>query len=218
MVSRAATETLRLSVPPDIDLLLNDQRLAQETFVLWDLIHDRSHSRGDLSTFRETLALDERDVYLGRFIRHAILFDRLFRFTITGSRVRNYDGLGGQIVFAWLHRDDVLRWSDNTLTIDWDRITESVITLCDEVDALYRSGIDRSRIAQWLAVHEFVRGLVEPHPASTWARGAQALPLDVEPKAMVDTVLPDEFPLNVFYESLQRKLAPTIAATAGITT
>jgi hypothetical protein len=242
MVSRAATDTLRLSLPPDIDLLLNDQRLAQETFVLWDLIHDRTHSRGDLpfdpfmikqrmpywmyaleelrcdlSTFRETLALDERDVYLGRFIRHAILFDRLFRFTITGSRVRNYDGLGGQIVFAWLHRNDVLRWSDNALTIDWDRVTESVIALCDAVDALYRSGIDRSRIAQWLAVHEFVRGLVEPHPASTWARGAQALPLDAEPKAMVDAVLPDEFPLNVFYESLQRKLAPTIAATAGIT-
>jgi hypothetical protein len=34
---------------------------------------------------------------------------------------------------------------------------------------------------------------------------------------MVDAVLPDEFPLNVFFDSLQRKLAPTIAATAGIT-
>jgi len=33
----------------------------------------------------------------------------------------------------------------------------------------------------------------------------------------VDVVLPDEFPLNVFYDSLQRKLAPTIEATAGIT-
>ena len=130
-----------VSLPPDVDLLLNDQQLAQETFVLWDLIHDRTHSRGDLpfdpfmikqrmpywmyaleelrcdlATFRETLTLDEQGVYLGRFIRHAIVFDRLFRFTITGDRVRNYDGLGGQIIFAWLHRDDVLRWTDNTLT------------------------------------------------------------------------------------------------------
>jgi hypothetical protein len=242
MVSRAATDTLRLSLPADVDLLLNDQRLAQETFVLWDLIHDRTHSRGDLpfdpfmikqrmpywmyaleelrcdlSTFRETLGLDERDVYLGRFIRYAILFDRLFRFTITGSRVRNYDGLGGQVLFAWLHRDDVLRWTDNTLTIDWDRCTDSVIALCDAVDGLYRSGIDRSRTAQWIAAHEFVNGLVEASPASTWAKGADALPLDGEPKAMVDAVLPDEFPLNVFFDSLQRKLAPTIAATAGIT-
>jgi hypothetical protein len=34
---------------------------------------------------------------------------------------------------------------------------------------------------------------------------------------MVDVVLPDEFPLNVFFDSLQRKLAATIASTAGIT-
>ena len=242
VVARAATDTLRLSLPPDIDLLLNDQQLAQETFVLWDLIHDRTHSHGDLpfdpfmikqrmpywmyaleelrcdlSTYRETLSLDEQGVYLGRFIRSAIVFDRLFRFTITGSRVRNYDGLGGQIIFAWLHRDDVLRWTDNTLTIDWNRITDSMVALCDAVEALYHGGIDRSRLAQWLAAHQFVSTLVEPHPASTWAQGARALPLDGEPKELVDAVLPDEFPLNVFYDALRRKLADTIDATAGIT-
>lgn len=242
LVARAATDTLRLSLPPDADLLLNDQQLAQETFVLWDLIHDRTHSHGDLpfdpfmikqrmpfwmyaleelrcdlATFRETLSLDERGVHLGRFIRYAIVFDRLFRFTITGDRVRNYDGLGGQVLFAWLHRDDVLRWTDNTLTIDWGRLTGSVIALCDEVEGLYRSGIDRSRLAQWLAAHEFVSGLVEPHPASAWAKGASTLPLDGETRALVDAVRPDEFPLNVFFESLRRKLEATIAATSGIT-
>ncbi len=241
VVARSASDTLRLSLPPDIDLLLNDQQLAQETFVLWDLIHDRTHSRGDLpfdpfmikqrmpywmyaleelrcdlATYRETLTLDAHDIYLGRFIRHAIVFDRLFRFTVTGGRTRNYDGLAGQIIFAWLHRDDVLRWTDNILTIDWDRITDSMVALCDVVEALYRGGIDRSRLAQWLASHEFVSGLVEAHPASVWAKGAEALPLDGEPKELVDVVLPDEFPLNVFYDALQRKLAPTIAATAGI--
>ena len=242
MVAREASDTLRLSLPPDVDLLLNDQQLAQETFVLWDLIHDRTHSRGDLpfdpfmikqrmpywmyaleelrcdlSTFRETLTLDEQGVYLGRFIRHAIVFDRLFRFTITGSRVRNYDGLGGQIMFAWLHRDDVIRWTDNTLSVDWARLTDSMVGLCDAVEGLYHGGIDRSRLAQWMAAHEFVSGLVEPHPASAWAKGADALPLDGEMKDLVDAVLPDEFPLNVFYEALRRKLEPTIEATAGIT-
>ena len=241
-VVRTATDTLRLSLPPDVDLLLNDQQLAQETFVLWDLIHDRTHSHGDLpfdpfmikqrmpfwmyaleelrcdlATYRETLTLDDGGVYLGRFIRQAIVFDRLFRFTITGSRVRNYDGLGGQIIFAWLHRDDVLRWTDNTLSIDWNRITDSMVALCDAVEGLYHGGIDRSRITQWMAAHEFVSDLVEPHPASTWARGAQALPLDGEPKELVDAVLPDEFPLNVFYDALRRKLSATIDATAGIT-
>lgn len=242
MVSRAASDTLRLSLPPDVDLLLNDQQLAQETFVLWDLIHDRTHSRGDLpfdpfmikqrmpfwmyaleelrcdlSTYRETLTLDEKGVYLGRYVRHAIVFDRLFRFTITGNRVRNYDGLGGQIMFAWLHRDDVVRWTDNTLTIDWNRLPESMVRLCDAVDELYHDGIDRSRLAQWMVAHQFVSGLVEPHPASAWAKGAEALPLDGETKEVVDAVLPDEFPLNVFYEALKRKLTPTIDETAGIT-
>ena len=28
--------------------LLDDQALTEETFVMWDLIHDRSHMRGDL--------------------------------------------------------------------------------------------------------------------------------------------------------------------------
>ena len=49
------------------------------------------------------------------------------------------------------------------------------------------------------------------------AKGAGALPLDGEPKELVDVVLPDEFPLNVFYDALRRKLTPTIDATAGIT-
>jgi len=241
MVARDATSTLQLSLPPDADLLLNSQQLAQETFVLWDLIHDRTHSHGDLpfdpfmikqrmpywmyaleelrcdlSTYRETLGLDDKGVYLGRFIRYAIVFDRLFRFPITGARVRNYDGLGGQIMFAWLHRAGVIRWTDNTLNVDWARLDESMIGLSDAVDSLYHDGIDRSRLAQWLAAHEFVSGLVEPHPASTWSKGADALPLDGEPREVVDVVLPDEFPLNVFYDALKRKLTPTIDATAGI--
>ena len=50
------------------------------------------------------------------YVQYAILFDRMFRFPITGERVRNYDGLGGQLLFAYLHQHDVLRWTDNSLT------------------------------------------------------------------------------------------------------
>ena len=35
-VSRAATETLKLDLPPDADRLLESQQLAQDTFVLED--------------------------------------------------------------------------------------------------------------------------------------------------------------------------------------
>lgn len=242
LVSRAAQKLLYLPLPPDAERLVNDQDLAQETFVLWDLIHDRTHSRGDLpfdpfmikqrmpfwmyaleelrcdlATFRETLTLDANGERLGKYIRYAILFDRLFRFSITGSRVRNYDGLGGQIIFSWLHRHEALTWTDNRLTFDWDKVTDSVVELCEKVEELYHEGIDRSRLAQWMASYEFVTALVQPHPASNWAKGASALPLDGELKELVNLVLPDEFPLNVFYETLTRNLKDVIDSTRGIT-
>ena len=99
---------------------------------MWDLIHDRTHSHGDLpfdpfmikqrmpfwmyaleelrcdlTTFREAVRLEEQGVPYARLAQYAIVLDRLFRFPITGDRVRNYDGLGGQLLFAYLHRHDV---------------------------------------------------------------------------------------------------------------
>ena len=242
MVTRAARELLYLPLPPDAERLVNDQRLAQETYTLWDLIHDRTHSRGDLpfdpfmikqrmpfwmyaleelrcdlSTFRETFVLDSQGERLGKYIRYAILFDRLFRFPITGERVRNYDGLGGQIIFSYLHKHGGLTWTDNRLTFDWEKVNTQIVELCEQVEALYHDGIDRSRLAQWMASYDFVTGLVQPHPASIWAKGPDALKLDGELKEVVNVIHDDEFPLNVFYDTLNRKLKDVILATKGIT-
>ncbi|MDQ1513400.1 MAG: hypothetical protein QOC59_1242, partial [Microbacteriaceae bacterium] len=142
-VVAAATEITKLELPADAARLLGDQRLTEHTYVLWDLIHDRTHMRGDLpfdpfmikqrmpyflysleelrcdlTAFREAVRLaraedtgeEARDH--ARLAQYAILFDRLFRFPLTGSRVRNYDGLGGQLLFAWLHQHHVLHWTD----------------------------------------------------------------------------------------------------------
>jgi hypothetical protein len=173
--------------------------------------------RCDLSTFRETLVLDAEGDRLAKYMRYAILFDRLFRFPITGDRVRNYDGLGGQIIFAHLHQTGALQWTDNRLAFDWDAVTKAVVELCEQVEALYHDGINRSRLAQWIAAYEFVSGLVQPHPASKWAKGVDHLPTDGELKELVNLILDDEFPLNVFYDTLNRKLADVIASTKGIT-
>ncbi|MFL6111575.1 MAG: DUF6421 family protein, partial [Catenulispora sp.] len=168
LVTSAAAQTLKVSLPPDAARLLADQRLTQEVFVLWDLVHDRTHSHGDLpfdpfmikqrmpyflysleelrcdlTAFREAVAL-ERDGGTGsshaRLVQYAILFDRLFRFPITGGRVRNYDGLGGQLLFAYLHRHGFVHWTDNRLTIDWARVADGVLALREAVMELYRSG------------------------------------------------------------------------------
>ena len=241
-VVREASALLSLQLPPDAERLVGSQDLAQSTFAMWDLIHDRTHSHGDLpfdpfmikqrmpfwmyaleelrcdlNTFRQAVILEADGQPYARSVQLAILFDRVFRFPITGDRVRNYDGLGGQLLFAYLHQNDALRWTDNKLSFDWRRVPEVVIALCDEVEQLYRAGIDRSRVGHWLASHEFVARYVAPHPASTWAKGAAALPLDGTLKPLTDAVQPDEFPLNVFYEALRKKMAPVIASTSGIT-
>ena len=110
----------------------------------------------------------------------------------------------------------MLRWTDNRLTLDWRRLPGAVVDLCELVEKLYRDGIDRSGGALARGVRAGVR-YVSPHPASVWAKGPAALPLDGPPKEMTNAVLPDEFPLNVFYESLRRRLGDVVAWTAGIT-
>lgn len=242
LVSRAAQKLLHLRLPPDAERLVNDQALSQESYVLWDLIHDRTHSRGDLpfdpfmikkrmpfwmygleelrcdlSTFKETFKLEKEGEQLGRYIRYAILFDRLFRFPITGSRVRNYDGLAGQIMFSHLLRNGGLSWTNNKLSFKWEKVDHLMVDLCTQVEVLYHEGIDRSRLSQWLASYQFVSELVEPHPSSIWAKGADHLPLDGETKVLLNLIQDDEFPLNVFYETLNRNLKDVVAMTKGIT-
>ncbi len=244
-VVAAASDITKLDVPEGTARMLADQRLTEEVFVTWDLIHDRSHMRGDLpfdpfmikqrmpfflysleelrcdlTAFRECVALGERDGEIAdhaRLVQQAVIFDRIFRFAITGSRVRNYDALGGQLLFAWLHQRGVLHWTDTQLAFDWNEVPAAVIALSDAIDRLYWESIDRPKVAHWLAAYDLVRSVVTPHPASLWARG---LPEDVlagAPKGYTDAVLDDEFPLSMFFEALEKKMRSVIESTAGIT-
>ncbi|SEM27260.1 DUF6421 family protein [Streptacidiphilus jiangxiensis] len=247
-VSNASVNTLGLTIPEDAAALLADQELAQQTFVLWDLVHDRTHSHGDLpfdpfmikqrspfwmygleelrcdlTAFKAAVELEAEGNEHGRNVQYAILFDRMFRFPVSGGRVRNYDGLGGQLLFAYLHKHDALRWTDNKLHIDWQRAPQVTNDLCAEIEKLYRDGIDRPKTAHWLAAYELVATYLTPHPASTWAKGAEALPFAQHTeakalnKALCDAVLPDEFPLSMFFEALSKKLSGVIASTSGMT-
>ena len=116
-----------------------------------------------------------------RLVQYAVVFDRALRFPLSGSRVRNYDGLGGQLLFAYLRQHGALSWTDNRLTVDWDRLPEVVLALLGEIEDLYWRSIDRPKVAHWLAAYDLVRTYVEPHPASAWAQGPQALPWEGAP-------------------------------------
>jgi hypothetical protein len=239
----AAADTVGVNLPPDAAALIVSERLSIDAYAMWDLIHDRAHSRGDLpfdpfmirqrmpywmysleelrcdlTAFGEAVTLEAEGMAFARNVQYAILFDRIFRFPVTGSRVRNYDGLGGQLLFAYLHRHGFVHWTDNRLTIEWDRLAEGVAGLRTEVETLYREGIDRSKLAQWGAAHDLVARYVPPTSGSPWAAAVRAYPDVEDPRGYIDDVNPDEFPLSMFYTSLKQKLAPVIARPSSATT
>ncbi|MFG2307951.1 DUF6421 family protein [Streptomyces sp. NPDC048566] len=241
-VTHAAVDTLGLELPEDIAAMVDDQARCEQAFVLWDMVHDRTHSHGDLpfdpfmikqrqpfwmygleelrcdlTAFKEAVKLEAEGNAHGRDVQYAVLFDRMFRFPVTGDRVRNYDGLGGQLLFAYLHKHDVVRWTDNKLHIDWQRAPQVTNELCGEIEDLYRAGIDRPKLVHWFKAYELVSTYLAPHPGSRWAKGPDALDLSLPPRKLVDDVLPDEFPLSMFYEALAKKLKNVIASTKGIT-
>src|SRR4051794_2104648 len=234
-VCGTAADVLHLNLPPDAACLLRSPELSRDAYILWDLIHDRTHMHGDLpfdpfmirqrspywmysleelrcdlNAFFEATKLEAEGFAFARYVQYVIVFDRLFRFPVTGNRVRNYDGLGGQLLFAFLHREGYLHWTDNALRIDWDRLAEGVNALRDRVQELYHSGIDRSKLAQWEAAHDLVAGFVPAADGSRWARDARDLPEVEEPKELVDLVKSDEFPLSLFYTQLKPKLEPAL--------
>ncbi len=234
-VGGKAAELLALNLPPDAACLLTSPELSMDAYIVWDLIHDRTHMHGDLpfdpfmirqrspywmysleelrcdlAAFGEAVKLEREGFAFARYVQYAILFDRLFRFPVTGTRVRNYDGLGGQLLFAFLHKEGYLHWTDNRMTIEWERVADGVGGLRAKVQDLYHSGIDRSKLGQWIAAHDLVAAYVPPADGSRWAKDGRDLPETEEPKELVDLVKDDEFPLSLFYVQLQKKLEPVL--------
>ncbi len=231
IVSKAAKIT-QLELHPQLECFLNSLPLIMDTYGLWDVIHDKSHSVGelpfdpfmirqrspfwmygleelrvDLRAFCEATRLAKEGFHFAHYVTYAILFDRIFRFPITGTRVRNYDGLGGQLLFAYLHQKDVLVWHDNCLSVRWEQLYEGVDGLRQELLALYKLGSDCSKMNFWLAAHDLVSKYVPPNVASKWKRDSRAITDEADPKKWIDLVHPDEFPLGNFHANLQKKMA-----------
>jgi hypothetical protein len=231
VVGRAA-QLVQLQMHPQLECFLNSLPLIQDAYGLWDLIHDKSHSVGelpfdpfmirkkapfwmygleelrvDLRSFSEATRLAQEGFPFARYVTYAILFDRIFRFPITGPRVRNYDGLGGQLLFSYLHQHDVLLWHDNKLTVRWEALTEGVAGLREELLRLYKMGTDCSKMSFWLAAHDLVSQYVRPNVASKWKKDSRAITDEADPRAWIDLVHDDEFPLGNFHLQLQARMA-----------
>jgi hypothetical protein len=229
-----AVKNTRLELPPAVTALLASEPMSRDMFELWDLIHDRAHSHGELPfdpfMIRQRLpywmySLEELRCDLTAFhqagelatqfpfaanVQYGVLFDRLFRFPLTGGRIRNYDGLAGQLLFGYLHRAGVITWRDNVLSIDWEALPSTVDGLRLEIESLYRDGISSSKVRYWIAAHDLVSKYVQPNVASEWTPSARAGRDESDHKVWVTLAQPDEFPLSMFYQSLAPKLRPVI--------
>ena len=242
VVNEAANIT-SLDLPEGAKEMIKSQKVTEHAFILWDLIHDRTHMSGDLpfdpfmikqrmpyflygleelrcdlTAFRECIKLSqdknvsEELQYNAQLVQYAVIFDRIFRFAVTGTRVKNYDGMAGQLLFAWMHQHGVLHWTDNKLSIDWEGVPEVVSALGDAIDKLYWESIDRPKIVHWLEAYKLVSSTLTPSPVSLWAKGKEELPLMGTPGEITDTLLEDEFPLSMFYEAYHKKIQPTLTS------
>jgi hypothetical protein len=61
-------------------------------------------------------------------------------------------------------------------------------------------------VAHWIAAHELVSTYVPATGASKWTAGQRPLADESDPKAWLDLVEDDEFPLSIFYTSLKAKM------------
>lgn len=229
--TRRAAKIVGLDLHPQLECFLASLPIVRDTTGLWDLIHDKQHSLGelpfdpfmirqrapfwmysleelrvDLRAFGEAARLAEDAFPFAHYVRYAILFDRIFRFPVVGTRVKNYDGLGGQLLFSYLHQKNALIWCDNRLRVDWKFLPEAVGGLREEVAALYRRGADCSKVSFWLDAHDLIANYVKPNVASRWRKDARQILDETDPKALIALVHDDEFPLGSFHVNLQKKL------------
>jgi hypothetical protein len=229
--ARRAADAMGLMLHPELECWLGSLPLIADTTALWDLIHDRAHSLGelpfdpfmirqrapfwmygieelrvDLRSYAEAARLAAEGFPFARYVCWAILLDRIFRFPITGPRVRNYDALGGQLLFSYLHQKDVLLWVDNKLIIRWDALDAGFAGLREELTTLYKLGADCSKMTFWLSAHDLIARYVRPNVASQWKADTRAVTDEDDVKRWLALVHPDEFPLGNFHINLLRKL------------
>lgn len=225
-----AAEITRLHLHPELSALLRSPQLALNAFALWDLIHDTSHSRGelpfdpfmirqkapywmyaleelrvDLRSFLEASEL-AKDFPTADYVQLAVLFDRIFRFAVSGSRIRNYDGLAGQLLFTALHAKNILIWNDNKLSVAWEHLRCGVQELYDELISVYRRGQVVSKVQYWSDAHDFLSKYMAPNVASNWSKDKRVFHDESRPRDLVRLVHDDEFPLGSFHLILRRKL------------
>ena len=222
----------RLQAPPQFYSFISALPLVQGAFAFWDLIHDTTHNRGPLPRvlFKEKrrqpywmYALEELrvdlaswlaayDVYqtadlaMGLYCCYAIVFDRLFRFPLVGSRQKNYDSLAGQILTNALLTSGALVWADGVLSYDWRQMEATVKGLYASIVELEAAALSAPEKHDWKTAYELVARYVAPSEGTTFLRAPLSECVFDKERQNFRTVLDDEFPLSKFHVWLGREV------------
>lgn len=231
--SLKAAETLRLKATPQMQCFLNNLGLIENAFSLWDLIHDTTHQRGPLPRvlFKEKgrrpywmHALEELRVDLGSwvgaydlykgsgvvrglYVCWCVVFDRIFRFPITGERVKNYDSLAGQILTNALLDNQAMIWENGILSFDWNATDVAVRKLQGEIGEFERQAVKSQKEQNWMRAYDLITKYVPPSVSSTFKNNPISACVYDKQKDNYATVLDDEFPLSDFHTMLKKQIS-----------
>ena len=206
---------------------IDNQQEVNQAFMLWDLIHDANHFKGYLPFDKFMMkkkspywmyAIEELRVDLDTYIKitnikinnkisknikFTLLFDRLFRFPISGSEEKNYDGLAGQIIFGYLYKNSILEWNNLKLSFKWDDLNIHLNNLSNEIHLLYKDGVNQSRERFWINTYKLIRKYCSPNISSTLN---YKISKNKDIQSIYTEILDNEFPLNQFYKYLSKHI------------
>lgn len=229
--AKAAHDIWHINMDDNTKSLLNSSQLMQETYGLWDLLHDRSHFEGplpfhiymvrqrnpyfmyaleelrvDVASYVKAIRLFSEGYASAKYVPYSVIFDRVLRFSVIDGREKNLEALAGQVIFGALHTSGGIEINHGTLIFDWERMHRSMMKLHSEIENLYRNGQNLPKLEHWFACYEFINRYVKGNRASVWSNENRFKNLSNTAIEWIEATLNDEFPLNLFFVSHQKQL------------
>ncbi|MEH0542145.1 DUF6421 family protein [Streptomyces sp. B21-105] len=179
---------LAWSCPRDVAEMVHDQKRCEEAFVLWDMgprphptamatclrpfmIKQASRSgmygleelRCDLTAFKEAVKLQADGVPKARDVQYAVLFDRMFRFPVTGERVRNYEASAASCSSPTCTSTGSSAGPTTGCTSTGSAPRRSPTSCARDRDAVPRRHRPAPKLVHWFAGYELVSTYLAPH-------------------------------------------------------
>jgi hypothetical protein len=233
-ITKMALAYLKVTCPAEVEFYLNCSDIIQDAFALWDLLHDKSHMEGflpfdpfmvrqrspfwmysleelraDLESYQKALSLENEGFNYAKWVKYSIIFDRVFRFPLALShRIKDYDGVAGQILSNYLFSNNIFKFKDRRMVIEWSDLDSAVLKLRALISDLYWRGLQTNKMKHWQNGHDLISNYLDPHYNSKWQKDHRQNNNFSSESDWLNAVEDDEFPHNQFYMYLKRGTRP----------